>query len=103
VTGKILVIHEGAEFKTFPRLPVYIKWPQAFIVLCSSLATTKMLSYHHFCWNKSEPRTSFCLHPLIFFSLSSSFHNMFILKKCVSWDSWLQCAKHIPCHIANPL
>jgi hypothetical protein len=25
VTGKILVIHEGAEFKTFPRLPVYIK------------------------------------------------------------------------------
>jgi hypothetical protein len=25
MTGKILVIHEGAEFKTFPRLPIYIQ------------------------------------------------------------------------------
>jgi len=25
MTGKILVIHEGAEFKTFPHLPIHIK------------------------------------------------------------------------------
>ena len=46
-----------------------------------------MLSYHHFCWNKGEPKSSFCLPPLIFFSESSSSHNMFILKKCISSES----------------
>jgi hypothetical protein len=84
MTGKTLVIHEGAEFKLSHIFLSIWNDLKLSLFLCSSLATTKMLSYHHFCWNKSEPRTSFCLHPLIFFSLSSSFHNMFISKKYIS-------------------